>query len=296
MVCQKILPLLCMRLLQNIILISIILLLGFGCSRFNPFADRELLARVGEERLYESDVVSLFTADMTPQDSVQLLESYVDMWVKKQLKIQEAERIFSHSSDDIEKMVEEYRNSLLSHKLDQHYVDLRIDTLYSDSSIVRYYNEHKSDFILDRPLIKGRVVVLPEKDGKRRKMRELITGTGDKLLDFRDMSYKNNFELTEFNNWTEFEDFLSLLPVSRHVDNDYLLSEEGVIEMNDGEYLYLAYITEKLEIGDSNPLERVKDVISRVLFNQRKQDIIRSYEDSLYKAALEAHKVEIKSN
>lgn len=59
------------------------------------------------------------------------MKVYIDRWVLKQLKLQEAETLFSSSAGDIDKMVEEYRQALLIRQLDQHYVDRSIDTVFT---------------------------------------------------------------------------------------------------------------------------------------------------------------------
>ena len=68
---------------------------------------------MGDSKLFAYDVSTIFTPGLSAEDSLKLLESYVDQWVKKQLKIEEAERMFEESQEDIDRLVQEYRNSLL---------------------------------------------------------------------------------------------------------------------------------------------------------------------------------------
>ena len=71
---------------------------------------------------------SVVPKGVTGEDSAAFMKVYVDRWVRKQLKLKEAETLFSASGDDIDKMVEEYRQALLIRKLNQLYVDRSIDT------------------------------------------------------------------------------------------------------------------------------------------------------------------------
>ena len=87
---------------------------------------------------------------------------------QKQLKIKEAERMLEESQKDIDQMVQEYRNSLLTHKVDQFYVDKNIDTLFTDTQIADYYNQNKADFILDKTLVKARIVRIPRSYDKKK--------------------------------------------------------------------------------------------------------------------------------
>lgn len=291
---EKRLPLwFCMTRLFKIIAITF-LFAAAGCNRLDPLAENKDIAKVGDKVLTESDVKSLFTAEMTAEDSARLLESYVDMWVKTQLKVQEAEKMFESGRGDIDKLVDEYRNSLLSHRIDQHYVDMKLDTIYTDEAVAQYYAEHKSDFILDRAIVKGRILRMPDNFRQKKKLKELMSGSGEKYRDFVSTAEKNRLELTEFDTWIDFSDFLSHLPVSRQRSYDDMLAKKEVQELTDGDNVYYVYITESLKQGDIAPQERVEDLIKRVIYNHRKQEVIRWYEDSIYNAALHSEAIEIR--
>lgn len=279
------------------IAVSFLFIIGLaaGCRRINTLFDEEtVVAKVGEAKLYMSEVSTIFTPDLTPQDSMKLLERYVDAWVKRQLKIQKAEEIFPEAVPEIERMVEDYRSSLLSYRLDQYYVDRRIDTLVTAEEVETFYTEHLPDFLLDRTIVKGVIVKLPDNHRQRAKIKELMAGTGDKYQDFLDLSRKNGFEVHEVTSWMDFSDFLNMLPTNKLRDYNELLTAAGVQEMKDGGDLYLVIIREHLDAGDTNPLERVNETIRRVMVNQRRQDIVRNYEDSMYNAAVGTKQVEIK--
>lgn len=282
------------RLFKITILICLVVL-SASCRRFNPFADEGVVAKVGDRKLYITEVSSIFTPGLTPEDSVKLLEQYVDVWVKKQLKIVEAEQIFRDSQEDMERLVENYRSSLLGYRLDRYYVENRIDTLLSAAEISDYYTAHRSDFILDRTIVKGLIVRMPENNRLKSRIKELMPQSGERYQDFLDLSEKNNFNVTEMRSWTDFSDFLSQLPTNKLRDYDELLTKSGVQEMRDGADLYLILITDHLKQGSVNPPERVSETIRRIILNQRRQEIIRNYEDSLYRAAVATKEVEIKT-
>ena len=187
--------------MRSILKIALLLMVTIpvSCKRFaNPFAGGDkVLAEVGGEKLYVHDLSSIFTPDMAPEDSVKILGSYVDRWVKMQLKIQEAERMFESSQQDIDRMVEEYRNSLLTHKVDQYYVDKLIDTLFTDSQIGEYYRKNQADFVLDKayftelraavdkvdsPFLRGYAAILIDSANLRSAVRTLRMGKGQDFL------------------------------------------------------------------------------------------------------------------
>ena len=267
-----------------------------SCKEFsNPFTSGEVIARVGETKLYKSDILSVVSPGITPQDSMKLIETYIDLWVKTQLKVQQAERMFRESQQDIEQMVEDYRNSLLTYKVDQYYVDRLLDTAFTDDEISQYYATHKSDFVLNRPIVKARIVRIPPGTRLPDKFQEQMRASrADEYQSFVDLCQKNGVQLIEYSAWTDYGELLLQLPTKQGRDYDYLITKRDVHELegNDGE-TWLVYIEEHRLAGDFQPEESVRNVIRRVIFNQRKQEIIRSYEDSLYQQALREGNIDV---
>lgn len=265
-----------------------------GCRRANPFSQDREIARVGDAALCESDVQSLFTPGITPQDSMKLLESYVDVWVRKQLKVREAETVFSDRQADIEKLVDEYRNSLLIHRLEGRYVAANPDTVSSQEAIKEWYEGHKEDFVLDRALIKGVIVRLPENFRSRQALKDMMCGDGERYQDFIDTSVKNGFELHEFKSWVDLGEFTAYLPPAAEHDYSSLLTTRGVSEFRQAGMVWYVCVLESLKAGSIAPLERVSDVVARTVSNQRRQELLRNYEDSLFREADQRKEIEIR--
>lgn len=274
------------------ILVFVLALAAFASCREsgNTFSDGKLLARVGDSSLYMTDVESVFTPGLSEADSVKLLESYVDLWVRKQLKVAAMEKLLNeHDEREIDKMVEDYRTSMLSYRMDRYLIDNAQDSVFTDDQIKEYYDAHRGDFLLDRPIIKGRYVVVPDSYRQKAKLKELMASTDvDKQKDFSDICTKNEFVISDFSAWTDFATFVSQLPVGRDKNYDNLLSNRNVQEFRDGGMTYYVLVTDVLRVGDVAPpdTERVRTNIIRILQTQRNTDIIRSYEDSLYREGL----------
>lgn len=259
------------------------------------FAGDAALALAGGKELRRSDVRAVVPQGLSASDSAAYMKVYVDRWVRKQLKLQEAEMLFSASAQDIDKMVEEYRQALLIRKLDQYYVDRSVDTTFTDDEIAAYYEAHKTDFRLDRHLVKGRIVRLNSRYRQAAKLKSLM---GDKSparqQDFSDLCEKNDFEVSDFRDrWIDFPEFLSYLPTLRSHSYDSMLGTGSVQEMSDGNSDYYFTIDAVRREGESIPLERLRETIRRILFNQRQTDLIRRYEEDLYKRAVENGEVDI---
>ena len=88
-----------------------------------------MLAEAAGRKLYAREVKAAIPKGVVGEDSVAFVNRYVEKWVHKQLKLHEAEELFSDAEQDIDSLVEEYRQALLIRKFDQHLIEERIDTL-----------------------------------------------------------------------------------------------------------------------------------------------------------------------
>ena len=275
------------------------MLLLAGCRELpRYFAGAAMLARVGDRELRLRDVQSVVPQGLTGDDSAAFMQVYVDRWVRKQLKLQEADVLFSASAHDIDRMVEEYRQALLIRKLDQYYVDRRVDTTFTEQEIASYYESHKGDFRLDRTIVKGRIVRIPESYRQAARLKTLMASPSPaRQQDFSDLCEKNSFEVNDFREqWIDFAEFLSYLPTRRSQSYDQLLASNAVQEMRDSHSHNYFQIDAVRREGEPIPLERLRGTIRRILFNQRQSEIIRSHEEELYNRACEGGSIKIFEN
>lgn len=278
-----------MRRTNRYIVCTLALLLAACQELPRYFAGEEVLARVGEKELVAEELRRSIPSGLSESDSSAYAHVFVDRWVRRQLKIREAEQLFSSSVADIDRQVEEYRQSLLIRKLDQFYVDRLVDTTFTAEELEAYYNSHKSDFKLDHPIVKGCVVRVPKGYRQRARLKELMASKQEaRQQDFRDICLKQEFRLDDYTTaWVDWSDFLNQLPTMRSESYDALLSKTGIQEMSDRENYYYFRIDEVRRAGDVVPLERLQQTIRRILFNGRQQQVIRDHEEQLYNTSIE---------
>lgn len=278
------------------ITLAVGVLLLAGCRELpRYFAGDTTLARVGSRELRLRDVGSAIPQGLAGQDSAAFVKVYVDRWVRKQLKLQEAEVLFSSSEADIDRMVEEYRQALLIRKLDQQFVDRSIDTTFTEEEIAAYYSTHQADFRLERPLVKGRIVRFDLGYRQAAKLKTLMASDSPaQQRDFRDICAKNDFTVNDFRErWVDFSEFLSYLPALQSQNYDPVLASSAVQQMRDSKSHYYFRIEAVLREGEPVPLERLRPTIRRILFNQRQGEIIRRHEEELYARAVESGEVKL---
>lgn len=254
---------------------------------FTSFIRGDALVTVGDRRLYPEDVEGLFTPGMNPEDSLKLLNSYVDGWVKQQLKIQLAENTFTAEEARITKMVDDYRNSLLIYEFEKQYIQDRLDTTVTREEILAYYNDHRGEFRLAAPQVKAVVVKFPAGFRLEMKMRELAkSNNAERLQDLIDICIKNDLEYKVFDTWTDLGEISALMPRLSENENVRLQSTLSLFEATQGGIRYFLVVTESLKEGSPMPVSLATGTIRTMIVNRRKQELLREMEDSLYRAAL----------
>jgi len=278
-----------MRSAVKITAVLLLLAAAFGCQEMPTFSvgGGRVLAKAGGSTLDEEELGRALPKGVAGDDSVAFADLYVRRWIGKRLKLAEAEQLFSASARDIEAKVEAYRQSLLIRKLDQHYVDERIDTTFTEEDVATYYNAHKAEFKLDAPLVKGRIVRFAVHHRQANKLRELLkAATAERKQDLADICAKNGFELKEFADWTPWSEFTAHLPLRQGTATERLIDRGKVQQLRDNESQYYFLVTDVVGSGQTAPLETRRATIRRILFNQRQAEVIRAHEEELVEAAL----------
>ena len=284
---------------HTVIAAAIVLLsaVATSCRRLPSYLSGEqAVARVGKAELTAAEVGSAVPSSLSGEDSTAYAELYVDRWVRRMLKVHEGEELFSESVADIDRQVEEFRQSLIVRRVDQYYVERSTtDTLVTDDEVRAYYDSHRSDFKLDRTIVRGRMVRFPESYRRQMQLLSLMSSPSkEKQRDFEEICTKNDFYLSDNREtWVDLSDFMSELPVTGSYGAVLLRNTGKVQNLRDAESIYYVEITEVLRSGDLSPLERAEPTIRRILYNARRNDIIRAHEEELIQSAAERREITI---
>ena len=277
-----------MRKIFEIAVCLVALTAVWSCNSWSGFkADDEMVARVGTAYLYRSELAVLMPSGIAAQDSVSYSKAVIEKWIVGQLKQQEAEKLFSNSESDIDRLVEEYRRSLLVHRLDRHYLESEPCLEITDKDIVAYYYAHKSDFRLSQPMVKGEVFAMDEKFRHREQLLKWFNSPKrEHREDFVELCRKNNLLHIQFDEWVSFSDYLSNLPLLRTSKHDGLLDNRKLQRIHHNKTYYYFRISSALKVGDTMPLEMAKENIRQILINRHRADVIHRQEERIMNNAI----------
>lgn len=258
-----------------------------SCRMINSLLhDEEVVARVGSNVLYRSEVSRLIPEGIAGDDSLRLAMQYINTWASDMVFLDIAESQLSKNEKDVSKELEDYRRSLLKYRYEQIYVNERLDTAVTEREIEAYYNSSKGDFILERPVVKARLLKISpasrDIDRFKKQMSSFSLDGGWTLDDMNDHAVGT---------FTIYSDkWIDLSTLAGDMEEDYsALSgvSAGKFYEHQDSYglLNIAYVAEVMPAGVPAPVEYCAPAIRDLIIGTRKHRLITSLERDLLESA-----------
>jgi hypothetical protein len=274
-----------------------LLLMTISCTKFKKQDDKnagKAIARVYDRYLYLSDIVNIVPKGTSHNDSLTIIRNYVQNWVRQQIVLKKAEDNLDEEDKNVEKKLEEYRNSLITYNYERELIRQKLDTVINSQEIENYYNEHPNNFQLKDNIIKVLYLRIPKTAPKIDKVRNWYKSDAAKdrkLLEDYCIQFAHDYNFND-EEWLLFDDLLKKVPIETY-DKEQFLRNNRFIEIPDSSSIYLVNI-KGFKIKESqSPLSFESDNIRNFIINKRKLEMIRDMEKSAYDNAINNHEVEI---
>ena len=262
----------------------------FACREEVSYAERASLASVGDVHLYKDEADIMF-AQQHRADSVAFMQSYIERWAIDMLFYEKAKENVV-ATDEIDKMVESYRKSLIENVYQDRLITQQLLPGITDAEVLDFYEQQQSLFELDEPYIKGFYVQIPSKAKRVRDVRNRCLRKGQEdLEELEKICTENGYEYQFFTEeWMPFADLVHKVPLTKQQLMDRLLNK-NTIEFKEGKFTYFVCADSILQKSDTKPLEMVSDEIKELLMNSKKANFIKTVKRSLYEEALQNGKL-----
>ena len=273
----------------------VICLVILSCDFFKSTDDRVPVARVNENYLYKEDIEAIIPEGSSKQDSLFIVNSYINRWALQRILIDGAERNLPEEKQaEFNGLVKQYKTDLFTKAYIEGLVRQNIDTLVSISEAQEVYEKNKESFKLNEELIKLRYIALPEnaiglKDIEDRFKR---FDTDDKryldsiAVQFRSYSLNDSV-------WVKVSQVLNKIPAVKSDEKSKLLKKSNFVQFKDSLGLYLVHTNEVLKQNDYAPLVYVKPTVDQIVINKRKLELISQLENEITKDAIKNNQFEV---
>jgi len=250
--------------------------------------DEEVVARVGSNMLYKSQVSGLIPEGTSSEDSLRFAIQYINTWASDMVFLDIAERQLSKSEKDVSEELEDYRRSLLKYRYEQIYVNERLDTAVTEKEVEEYYAGHPREFILSRPVVKARLLKISPASPDIDRFKKLMSTFGlDGGWTMDDFSMPSAGKFTTYSDkWID----ISVLARDMEMELSSLMDvKAGKFYENTDSYglLDVAYIVDFLPAGKPSPVEYCTPAIKDLIISARKHILTTSLERELLEDAKE---------
>jgi hypothetical protein len=253
------------------------------------------IARVYEVYLYEEDLQDVISTSTTGKDSADIVQRFVDSWVKKQISVHEAQNNAEIDLNEIDKRVEEYKHQLLIYAYQKQYIEKNLDTLVTSAQIQAYYQENQKNFELKQNIVKGVLLKVAKQATKLDELRGwLRSDSPDARQEVK--SYALSFaeaRIISDTSWIDFEEIIVGTPFANNPNRIQLLGQGKVLEASDDGNFYFIKILEYKIADQISPLAYLRDKIVTIIINRRKIELQEKYETDVLQRAEKGGNIEI---
>ena len=246
-----------------------------------------VVARVGEHRLMRSELAAYIPAGVSSEDSLALAQSYIKSWAEELIFLDMAEKHLSAEEKDVTKDLEDYRRTLLKYRYEERYINDRLDTLISDEEVRAYYREHMDKFLVDRPLLKVRYMIIPADSRSLKTIKELMSSD-----DAMDDIAADSLAFTAALRYVDSSDaWMDAIILARELGTDEVsmmsaLRNRTIELKGDDGLLRVAFVVDMVQKGNPAPLDYCEERIKDILLSARKHELVGGLERDLLNDAL----------
>lgn len=274
--------------------IFIIILFFGGCSAIQnkDIPKGALLAQVGANKLYTSELSDRLPEDLESQDSILYVQSLVERWVRDQVMLSQAEKNVP-ANINMDQLVKDYKKSLLLANYETGLVETHLDNSISNLELQEYYEANKELYILESPILRCHFIKVAKPSEDIDKIRKWWNSEEPK--DFEELSAycAENIEtfLLDDEVWHDINIILDELPPGT-LEAKNLRSKKD-IALNNDDYFYFIRVIETVLKKEIAPLSFVKDKASKIILHKRKIALLEKIKNDIYKTAIDNNEVQI---
>jgi len=248
--------------------------------------DDEIVASVYGSNLYFSDIKFPNNGSLNKADSTALAKSYIEHWVRKILLSKHIEKQ-TDNFERIDRLVEDYKNSLIISEFKKKYIENNLDTTISKQDLTDFYNENKNNFKLENKIISLRYAKIKDKSRSLDKFYE--NWKKNRVNQVKSYASKHSEDfIIEKDMWYDYDSIKNKIP-------SFLLKNKDKykVQLNRKGYEYFLKVDGVKHKNEIVPLILIQNKLKKLIIKKRESDMIDKYIEDLYKKEIESNKVKI---
>jgi len=260
-------------------IILVFAILGCNAPTKDDESLKNLIVRVGNEKLYLEDFQEMIPENLSKADSTEIVNNLVDKWVKETLFKNQADKEVDKSA--INPLVDNYRNSLLVHNYESMLISEGLDTVIRDTEIDRYYELNRLDFTLAEPAYLMYMILIPYADKKS----FVKKWKADSWTEIEEICDKNRYwHHISDSLWITKNEIFEILPLD--VADDVKMKKGFYRSEKRDSMYYMIEVKSTLKQGDEAPKSIVRPQIEKLILHKRTRTLLEKEKSKLYQDAI----------
>lgn len=250
--------------------------------------DGPIVAEAFGQKLYEDELDAYLQNITSASDSQYIISMVVDEWLKDQIIYEEA-RSKLRNKAHIQDMVEDYKQSLIINEWENMYLRNELDTVISSQEINSFFRFHRTDFLLEEPIIRFFFVRLPGEFDKD--SLEDLWETEDLPALKTFCTHNGGYSILEPDEWYNLSVLKSIAPTELFAKISLKKPANYTTSIEDGEF-YLK-VLEIIDDKDEIPVSFVKERIKLRILQDRKKALVKMKKAALFEEKIKSKEIKI---
>ena len=262
-----------------------------GCSNFSNNNSNNLVARAGENFLYENDLPEYTSKD----DSLIKISSFIEAWAKEKVLYDLSMINLSQSKRaEIDELVENYKVDLYINSYKDLIVNSKIDSIVTTEQIDLFYTLNINNFKLNENLIKYRYIKVPIDNININRIRRYIVRVNEQDRYFLD-SLNFQFADLKLNDsiWFTERDIVSSIDFINQNNKSKYFIKNRLFTIEESNYTNFFIVDDILRSGNIPPISYLYERIKSTIVNQRKLNLLKNLNKEILNDALKSRKYEV---
>ncbi|MEG1586127.1 MAG: peptidyl-prolyl cis-trans isomerase [Bacteroidales bacterium] len=266
-------------------------LLVIGCQNRPAGDEKNTIVEVAGQRLTREQLQKAIGQSLSKEDSTRLADVFVRNWIEETLLYEKAKNNINQL-DEIVREAEDYKRRLIIFEYEKQLVNERLAAALSEQELEEFYQLHRKDFILEKPIVKGLFLKVPADAPQLDEVKKWMKKVNDDTLEKIEKYSLRNALVYEyfFDRWESLDQIMKNIPYEITNGNRFL-KENKSLEVARGDHWYYLFIKTYKAAGEEQPYEYARGKIREKLLNQKKKGFIRTVEEELYQKALRDNKI-----
>ncbi|MBQ8674077.1 MAG: peptidyl-prolyl cis-trans isomerase [Bacteroides sp.] len=277
--------------MRNICVLLCFCLLCGACREEYDHKGKTPLAELKGNFLYQEDLLAVLPKHLSPTDSLAFAERYLRNWAEDVLLYDKARRNIQNDAE-IERLVANYRKSLIMHTYRQALIHQKLADQLSEEELLAYYDKNRELFKLEHPLMKGLFIKVPLKSPDLSLVRRCYKSDEQEAVEkLEKYSLKHAVKYEYFyDKWLSLKEVLDWLPL-KVADAEGYIEKNRQVELKDTAFHYFLNVTEFRAQGEQEPFESARAQVADILLNLKQVDFMNLVKQDLYRQAVEDEEI-----